>query len=46
MVGDSLLVYCGEMIPKLKSRTEKTQKPLGAEQPTGQSGGKKKNKKK
>jgi hypothetical protein len=34
------------MIPKLKSRTEKSLKPQGAEQGGGQGGGKKKGKKK
>lgn len=42
--GDSLLVYCGEMIPKLKTRVEKANKPHGStDNPSG--GGKKKGKK-
>jgi len=45
---DSILVHCGEMIPKLKSRTEKSSKPqdLGGAGGVAAGGGKKKNKKK
>jgi len=46
--GDSLLIHCGQMIPKLKSRTDKSAKPQ--EQSGGAAGGqgaaKKKGKKK
>jgi len=41
---ESLLVHCGEMIPKLKSRTDKSSRPQ--EQPAQAGAGKKKNKKK
>ncbi|OXA55894.1 signal recognition particle 19 kDa protein [Folsomia candida] len=42
---DSILLHCGEMIPKLKSRTDKSTK--SQEHGAGQAGGgKKKNKKK
>jgi len=34
---DALLIHCGEMIPKLKSRTDKSSK--GQEQPAGAAGG-------
>lgn len=44
-LGDSILLHCGEMIPKLKSRTDKSTK--SQEHGAGQAGGgKKKNKKK
>ncbi|ODN00957.1 Signal recognition particle 19 kDa protein [Orchesella cincta] len=44
---DSILLYCGEMIPKLKTRVDKANKPHGsAENPGGSGGGGKKKGKK
>lgn len=44
--GTSILEYCGEMIPKLKTRVDKANKPHGSgESSGGGGGGKKKNKK-
>lgn len=43
---DSLLLYCGEMIPKLKSRVDKANKAhASTENPGSSGGGKKKGKK-
>jgi len=45
---ESLLLYCGEMIPKLKARVEKANKPSGSGAATagGGGGGKKKGRRK